>query len=243
MQNSKRICFISTYAFWIEVLVLTIFVVRSSQGRMTLPRGVRDGGRWWRSLRGEVEVWALERTEDRGGEEEEMPIPHEVGLLPSCDQYALLSAHFNQEDSWSSLAAAEIKSWMFLQICFLFVCNRALLFRGILHHAVKKRVGIWLSLFLAILPKKVSCLFAIWFWTEGMWQKRTRKELFVMSLSITLVMVMLSILWMLWWKKAWSFCKRVSRSATFSYPHNNMFTGMAQKIKYLLRVLTAGSDQ
>ena len=67
----------------------------------------------------------------------------------------------------------------------------------LLHHAVRSFVGSWLSLFLTTFPINVSCRWAICFRIVGVDKNLLRMVPFVILLSITCVMSILSIFLML----------------------------------------------
>ena len=122
---------------------------------------------------------------------------------------------------------------------FLLFCSGAPRRRGWLRHVVRRRVVIWLSEFRTTFPIKGSYSLAIWCRIDGMRQKRIRMESFVMCSSMTFAIDMPSILRILWWKNTSNFLSSVSRSAQISHPHSVRLAVMAQKIRYLLWILTA----
>ena len=134
-------------------------------------------------------------------------------------------------------------SWSFFVMFFLFVWRTPPRFWGWSHHTVRSCVGIWLSWLRTTFPMKLSCLLAIRFRIEGIPQKKRRTVLFVVCSSFTRIILIPKIFRMLLWKKTSSFLNRDSRIAQLLHPHNSRLRGIAQKIRYLLCVSTAGSTQ
>ena len=118
-----------------------------------------------------------------------------------------------------------------------------LFFRGWSHYAVRSCLGIWLSWLRTTFPIKPSCLLAIWLRSEGIPQKKRRTVSFLMCSSFTRFILIPKIFRRLLWKKTSIFLNRDSRIAHLSHPHNRSLSGIAQKIRYLLRVSTAWSIQ
>ena len=85
----------------------------------------------------------------------------------------------------------------------------------------------------------MSCLLAIWLRSEGIQQKKRRTVSFVMCSSFTPIILIPKIFRMLLWKKTSSILNKDYRIAQISHLHNSRLSGIAQKIRYLLRVPTA----
>ena len=106
------------------------------------------------------------------------------------------------------------------------------------HHAVRSLVGICSSEFLTTFPTKVNCRFARWYQMVGMLNNRFQTDWFMIFLSITIVIVILSILLKFLWKNTSNLFTVASRIDQLSHPQISRLQGIAQKIKYFERLST-----
>ena len=130
-------------------------------------------------------------------------------------------------------------SWRFFVMFPLFVWSNPPCFWGWSHHVVRSCVGIWLSWLRTTFPIKPSFILAIWLQSKGIPQKKRRTDSFLMCSSFTCVILIPKTFRLLLWKKTSSVLNRDSRIAHLSHPHNRRLSGIAQNIRYLLRVTTA----
>ena len=132
-------------------------------------------------------------------------------------------------------------SWRFFVMFLFFVWRTPPCFGGWSHPAVRSCVGIWISWLRTTFPIKTSCLLAIWLRSERILQKKRRTVSFFMCSSFTHVILIPNIFRMIIWKKTSSFLIKESLIAHLLHPHNRRLSGIAQKIRYFLRVSTAWS--